>query len=270
MAIELSFPRDGAVVVAGGSGVIGGPVVERFVQAGVPVVFSYLGNRTRADEVVSQMRSRYAKPVVACQADLRRDDDVLSLLALAERQHGRIHTMIYTAGPALEFTPVRELPPDQLERFLLADTMCCYRLFHHALSRMAVSGGGSLVACATMANRRVIDNDALSAMPKAAVESLVRQIAAEEGANGIRCNAIAVGWIRGWAKTFDEARGALAQMPAELEAKVRPMIEQMISLIRMQRPGSGAQAADLIAYLASDQAAYVTGQTVAVDGGASL
>lgn len=270
MSIELSFPGSGAALVAGGGGVIGRPVVERFAKAGVPVVFTYLGNRERADTVVREIQARYDSPVLALQADLRRSSDVLRVLDQAEQAYGRVHTAIYSAGPLLEFAPVRDLAPEQVEQFMLGDTMCCYRLFHHAVPRIAAGGGGSLVACATLANYRVIDNDALSSMPKAAVEALVRQIAAEEGGNGIRCNAIAVGWMGGWANSFEEARAACAQMPPELAAKVSPMIEHMISLIRMKRPGSGNEAADLIAYLASNQASYITGQTVGIDGGAAL
>ena len=98
----------------------------------------------------------------------------------------------------------------------------------------------------------------------------MRQIAAEEAPRRVRANAIGIGWIGGWATSFEEARAACAQMPPEVAATVSPMIEQMISLIRMQRPGAAGEAADLIAYLASDQASYVTGRTVALDGGASL
>lgn len=268
MSLSLSFPAGGAFVA--GSGVIGRPVIERFARAGVPVAFSYLANRMRAETIAAEVSAAHGTPVVARQADLRRSEDIVRTLDAVVQRFGRLHTVVYAAGPALQFAPVRELAPQQLEDFILGDTMCCYRLFHHAIPLLAAGGGGSLVACATLANYRVIDNDALSALPKAAIESLVRQIAAEEGPNGIRANAIGVGWMGGWAQSFAEARTAVAQMPAEVAAKVSPMIEQMIALIRMRRPGSGDEAADLVAYLASEQASYVTGRTVAVDGGASL
>lgn len=269
MSFHLSFPAKGAAFVAG-AGVVGRPVIERLARAGVPVVFSYLGNRERAEKTAAELAAAHGTEVLARQVDLRRSEAIVPVLEETVARFGRLHTVVYASGPMLQFAPVRELRPEQVEAFVLGDTMCCYRLFHHAIPHLAAGGGGSLVACATLANERVIDNDALSAMPKAAIESLVRQIAAEEGPNGIRANAIGVGWMGGWAQSFEEARAAVAQMPAEVSAKVSPMIEQMISLIRLKRPGSGGEAADLIVYLASDQASYVTGRTVAVDGGASL
>jgi 3-oxoacyl-[acyl-carrier protein] reductase len=269
MSLSLTYPAHGAAFVAGG-GVIGRAVVERFARAGVPVLLGYLGNAERADAIAVETTAACGTPVTARRVDLRSSVEIVGALDFAVQAYGRVHTVVYASGPTLQFAPVRELPPDRVEAFILGDTMCCYRLFHHALAYLAAGGGGSLVSCATLANYRVIDNDALSSLPKAAIESLVRQIAAEEAPRGIRANAIGVGWIGGWANTFAEARAACAQMPTDVAAKVTPMIEQMISLIRMQRPGSGGDAADLIAYLASDQALYITGQTVGVDGGASL
>ena len=266
--IALTYPRQGGAFVAGG-GVVGNALVRKFAAAGLPVAFSYVNSQERAEALSRELRESGAT-VRALRVDLRESAAVQAALAEAEQAFGRLHTVVYAAGPMLQFLPVRSLPPEQVEQFLLGDTMCCYRLFHYAIPHLVRGGGGSLVACATLANARVIDNDALSAMPKAAVESLVRQIAAEEAPNGVRCNAIAIGWLGGWATTFEEARAAVAQMPPEVAATVSPMIEQMIGLIRMGRPGSGESAADLIAYLASDQASYVTGRTVAVDGGASL
>jgi NAD(P)-dependent dehydrogenase (short-subunit alcohol dehydrogenase family) len=268
VALALSYPL-GAAFVAG-TGVVGTPTAERFAQAGVNVALTYHGSRERAESLAARLAGDYGVEALALRVDLRDDTSVAAGLDRAAERLGPLRTVVYAAGPTLEFAAIRDLPASKVEDFLLRDTLCCYRLFHFAIPRVAVSGGGSLTACVTMANRRVIDNDALSSMPKAAVEALVRQVAAEEAPNGIRANAIGVGWMGGWANTFDEARAAVASMPAEMAAQVSPMIEQMISLIRMRRPGSGGEAADLIAYLASEQASYVTGRTVCVDGGASL
>jgi NAD(P)-dependent dehydrogenase (short-subunit alcohol dehydrogenase family) len=63
-----------------------------------------------------------------------------------------------------------------------------------------------------MANHRTLDTDGLSAIPKAAVESMVRQAASEEAAHGIRANAVAIGWIGGFADSFAQARAYTAAM----------------------------------------------------------
>lgn len=262
MSPQLSYPGQGAVLVAGGGGIVGRAVVNRFAAAGLPVAFTYLGNAERAAEVERESGAR------GYRLDLRDSTATREVLATIAANHDGLHSVIYTAGPTLEFAPVRDLAPERAEAFLLGDTMCCYRLFHHALALLP--DGGSLVACVTMANRRVIDNDLLSALPKAAIESLVRQVAAEEAPRRIRSNAVALGWIGGWASTYEEAFAASANFPPGVREPVEAMLKQMVSLIRLQRPGKPQEAAETIAWLASEQAAYVTGQVVAVDGGAGL
>ena len=121
-----------------------------------------------------------------------------------------------------------------------------------------------------MANHRTLDTDGLSAIPKAAVESLVRQIAAEEAVHGIRANAVPIGWIGGFASSFDEARAYTAGMSGPEGPPTRALMERLMSWIRMGRPGTGEEAANIVAFLASRQASYVTGCLIPADGGAIL
>ena len=110
-----------------------------------------------------------------------------------------------------------------------------------------------------MANYSYPPGDALSSVPKAAIESLCRAIAKEEGRANIRANAVAPGII-------DAGLGAnfLKELysPEVWEAQRRR--------IALRRFGSGEDIADAVAFLASDRARYITGQTLIVDGGFSL
>jgi NAD(P)-dependent dehydrogenase (short-subunit alcohol dehydrogenase family) len=265
--IALSYPDGGALVA--GCGNIGRAVVRRLALAGVPVVVTYQQNAARAEALAQELNAHGAQ-VQAEPLDFAAEGAVGELLARAAARLGRLHSVVYCAGPAIAFLRVRETSPELLARHLHADTLGCFRLFHHAIPLLAAGGGGSLTACVTMANHRRLETDGLSAIPKAAVESLVRQVAAEEGAQGIRANAVAIGWVGGFAESFAEARAYTASMSGAQAAPTRALMEKLMSLIRLGRPGSGEEAANIVAFLASEQASYVTGCLVPADGGATL
>ena len=266
-ALALTFP-EGAALVAG-SGNIGGAVARRLALAGVPVVLTYRSNRERAEALGRELAAHDADVQVVA-LDFADGAAVRAVVQEAARRHGRLHTVVYSAGPQIPFLRVREMPPETLAAHLLNDTLGCFRLFHHAIPLLEQGGGGSLTACVTMANHRTLDTDGLSAIPKAAVETLVRQIASEEAAQGIRANAVAIGWVGGFADSFAQARAHTCAMSGPQAAPTRALLERLMSLIRMGRPGRGEEVANIVAFLASEQASYVTGCMVPADGGATL
>ncbi len=265
--IALTYPRGGVLV--GGCGNIGGAVARRFALAGVPVVVTYRDNAERAEGLARELGTRGAE-VLAQRLDFADAAAVKDIVALSAERFGRLHTVVHCSGPAIPFLRVREMAPETLAQHLQSDTLGCFRLFHHAIPALTAGGGGALIACVTMANHRTLETDGLSAIPKAAVESLMRQVAAEEAANGIRANAIAVGWVGGFANSFAQAREYTAAMTGPQAPATRALMERLMSLIRMGRPGSGEEAANIVAFLASEQASYVTGCVIPADGGAIL
>ncbi len=266
-ALRLTFPQGGALIA--GSGNIGSAVAAKLTAAGVPVVFTYRENNARA-AALERAIADGGGSACAQQLDFLDDTAVERVLADSARRFGRLHTVVYCAGPGIPFLKVREMPPQTLALHLQADALGAFRLFHHAIPLLEQGGGGSLTACVTMANHRVIDTDGLSAIPKAAVESLVRQVAAEEAGCGIRANAVAIGWVGGFANSFAQARAYTASMTGPQAGPTRALMERLMSHIRMGRPGSGEEAANIVAFLASEQASYVTGCVIAADGGAIL
>ncbi len=266
-AIALTFPP-GAFLVAG-CGNVGGAVVRRLALAGVPVVFTYRDNTGRATALVQELAG--ARGVVqALKVDFADEERVRATVADVVARHGRLQAVIYCAGPQIPFLKVRDMPPERLQAHLEQDTLGCFRLFHHAIPLLEKGGGGSLTACVTMANHRTLETDGLSAIPKAAVESLVRQIAVEEAPQRIRANAVAIGWVGGFADSFETARAYVKDLPGAAGAATRTLMERLMSAIRMGRPGRGEEVANIVAFLASEQASYVTGCLVPADGGAIL
>jgi len=265
--LTLTFPP-GAALVAG-CGNIGSAVARCLARAGVPVMVTYFENEPRAATLAAELSAQGAV-AEARRCDFADSAAVRELLGAAAARFGRVQAVIYCSGPPIPFLTVRQMPPELLARHLECDTLGCFRLFHHALPLLAAGGGGSLTACVTMANQRTLETDGLSAMPKAAVESLVRQVAAEEAAHGIRANAVALGWVGGFADSFAAARSYTAAMSGPQAAPTRALMEHLMALIRMGRPGTPAEVAHIVAFLASQQASYVTGCLVPAAGGATL
>ncbi len=265
--VALTFPS-GAALVAG-SGNIGAAVTRRLAMAGVPVVFTYQKNSQRAQALQQELAAQGAA-AQAAQLDFEDAPAVQRVVTETARRHGRLHTVVYCSGPNIPFYTVREMPAETLAYHFRADTLGCFRLFQQAIPLLEAGGGGSLTACVSMANHRALETDGLSTIPKAAVESLVRQIAAEEAASGIRANAVPIGWVGGFANSFAEARAYTAAMSGPGASATRALMEKIMSWIRMGRPGTGEEAANIVAFLASEQASYVTGCLIPADGGAIL
>jgi NAD(P)-dependent dehydrogenase (short-subunit alcohol dehydrogenase family) len=266
MAITLSYPEGGAFV-SGGTGRVGSGIVTRLAEAGVTVVFSYLGNTASARELEARLCGRGLK-VHAVQMDLRDSVSIDAALRFAAESTGRLHSVVFGGGPPVRFARLADFPTEALQEFIQADALGCHRLFHCAVPLLRGWGGGSLTACTTIALKRVIDFDGMSPFSKGAVNALVRQVAAEEAPHGIRCNAVSISWTS--PLSIEEQLAEIRRIPGQEGEYVEALMQQLMRSVRLGRPSRPDEAGDLFAFLASDQAAYITGQIIDLDGGLSL
>jgi NAD(P)-dependent dehydrogenase (short-subunit alcohol dehydrogenase family) len=192
MPLQLTFPK-GATLVSGGTGRVGEGVTRCLAAAGLPLVFTYRASADKAARLEEEC-SPGGPGIRGCRMDNGDVDSIDRAIALAEERGGPLRTVIWCGGPAFGFERLADIPPDTAERFLRDDAMGCFRLVSRAVPRLRARGG-SITLCTTIASRRVVDLDGLSPLSKNAVEAMVRQIAAEEAASGIRCNAVAVSWV---------------------------------------------------------------------------
>ncbi|MDB5971381.1 MAG: family NAD(P)-dependent oxidoreductase [Hydrocarboniphaga sp.] len=268
MTISLTYPKGGALVT-GGTGNVGEGVVRRLAAAGVPLVFTYRGGKERALALESELRDA-GHAVTAQTMDMT---DAASIQAAVEKvisEYGRLHTVACGAGVPVIFNRLSDFTIEEVEKFMWGDALGYYRVFHTAIPALKAGGGGSITTCSTIALRRHIAFDGISPLSKGSVEALVRQIAAEEREHGIRCNAVGIGWVHAF--SAEQFRDWIPREnppdPQTQEERMTVLLNQLMTMV--PRPATPTEAGNLFSYLASDQATYITGQTILLDGGATL
>lgn len=244
---SIQFGLQGRVcIVTGGAQGIGEACVRRFARDGaVPVVADVDEGRGRA------LAAETGGSFVRCDVGDKAQVDAMVRDVLA--QHGRIDVLVNNAGifRATDFLDVTEEDFDAVLRVNLKGSF----LVGQAVARvMAQAGGGSIVNMSSVNGVMAIPNIASYNVSKGGINQLTRVMALALADKNIRVNAVAPG-------TIATELAAKAVLTSE-EAK-----SKIMSRTPMKRLGEPSEVADVVAWLASDAASYVTGEIVTVDGG---
>ncbi len=247
--------REGVAVVTGGSGGIGAAICTLLAARGSDVAFTYRSNADAAEEVEAAITAA-GRRAYAAQVDVTDPDAVKAFVDAAADRFGAVHTAISAAGPYVPMRYVSQIDPALFREKVEADLFGAFHLVWAVLPHLRESSG-ALVAVTSMAVRKYPPKDSLSAIPKGGVEALVRAVAAEEGRFGIRANAVGPGLMA--AGMYHEliARGDFTE----------EVLDDASKNIALGRPGQAEDIAEAVCFLASDAAAYITGQVIDVDGG---
>lgn len=246
----ISFPT-GAALIAGGSGGLGSAIARGLAAAGMPVAIGYrsdsAGAQALADEIIAA--GGKAAPV---PFDTSNPDSIQQGIEAATSFGNGIGAFINASGAKSKFGYFSKTDLSEWKRVIDVDIIGLISAIQAVLPALRASKG-SIVAITTYQGGRIEPQGGLSAVPKAAVDRLMANLAKEEGRFGVRANSVRAGWIAAGAGVRDHGDG--------LQATART------ALGRIGEPQELAQA---VAFLASNAASFITGTALTVDGGQSL
>ena len=239
-------------VVTGASRGIGRAIARLLAERGAHIVVHYGSAKAEADSLLAEIQARGGK-ADAVQADLATPEGVATLVREAGRIVGdRLDILVANAGIG-HAAAIAEQTADSFDKLYAINQRAPFLIVQGLLPLFGE--GSSIVLLSSLAVRGAVGNLAAYASTKGAVDTMVKFFATELGARGIRVNAIAPGVIETDMSNF-----------AKDEAS-HPFILGMQALKRIGQPEDVAPAA---AFLASDDARWITGTTLAVDGGSKL
>lgn len=244
-------------LVFGGSGGLGAGCVRALAREWKYVAITYRGGRERAEKLAAELPEGCAGFPVQC--DTTSAESVSAAVDTVIAACGPIGTTVFSAGLSIEQPKIHTIPEDLWHKVLDTELMGFVRVLNKMLPIYRDQGGGNFVAVTSMANTRIIQGDGISAVPKAGIETLSKQIAKEEGRYNIRCNTVAPGAMdAGLGEDFIANR-----MTPEFWDSFR-------TTIPLRKFGDASDIGEPVAFFASERAKYLTGQTLIADGGYTL
>ena len=208
---------------------------------------------TSTTERIHERAEEAGDGMFAFVADLTDRSQALALAAATRDAHGPIDILVNAAGMVqtgapFESEPVVELAPGALDRQLSITLKTAFHMTQAVLPEMVERGHGRIVMVSSVTGPFVTaPRSAAYAAAKGAMDGLMRTIALENGRAGVTANSVAPGWIE-----------TASSEPDELVAGRHTPVG---------RPGTAEEVAAVIAFLCSDEASYVTGQSIVIDGG---
>jgi glucose 1-dehydrogenase len=248
--------HDQIAIVTGGESGIGAATARALGAAGAAIAINYLDKREDAEGVRDDVIRTGARAIIIA-GDVGHEDDVIRLFATCATELGTPTILINSAGINGKSVQVADMTADQWDTMLRANlrsTFLCAREFVRA--RRAKTGSGRIVNVTSIHEDIVVAGFADYDVSKAGMHALTRTLAVEVGALGITVNSVAPGMIL-------TAMNQVAQDdPNALESKT--------SHIPLRRAGKPEEVAALISYVCTNEAGYISGASLRIDGGLSL
>ncbi|WP_210610003.1 elongation factor P 5-aminopentanone reductase [Priestia flexa] len=233
-------------LITGASGGIGSAIAEKMVKEGYGVILHYYQNEAAVNKLASYLRS-YTDNIMVVQGDLSSKEGVdhfLSTLVVP------VDLLIYNGGQSLSAL-MMDVTDERIEEMVYLSVTALYRIAKFVLPKMIQKRTGNIIVISSIWGLEGASYEVLYSTVKGAQNTFVKALAKEVALSKIRVNGIAPGAI-------------LTNMLSDYTQEDLEMMEQEIPMGRIGKP---SEIADAVAYLASDQSSYITGQILSVDGG---
>lgn len=247
-----------ALITGGGSG-IGAAIARRFVKDGAKVCIA--GRRKEMLEKVAE--SCPEGSIVICPSDVTKPEDVERMVKTIIDFTGRLDVLVNDAGidnPSNIVDIDLELWHKVLDTNLTGPMLTIKNSIPHMLKQ----GGGSIINIASLAGVRCIPGMPAYCASKAGLIMLTQQVALDYGPSNIRSNVVCPGAIESYLENPPEP------MPDDVKKKIADTFTLMTKFSPLRRAGSTAEISGLCSFLASDEAGFMTGAVLMVDGGTSI
>jgi len=236
-------------IVTGASRGIGRKIALELGKEGYNVVVNYAGNKEKAEEVVSEIKS-FGVESFAFQANVSEQDEVKAMIKETTSQFGTIDVLVNNAGITRDNLLMR-MKQDEWDDVINTNLKGVFNCVQAVTRPMLKQKSGRIINLSSVVGSLGNAGQVNYVATKSGVEGMTRTFARELASRGITCNAVATGFI-------------VSDMKDQLSDELK---EQMKSQIPVSRFGEDSDIAHTVAFLASDKASYITGQTIHVNGG---
>jgi NAD(P)-dependent dehydrogenase (short-subunit alcohol dehydrogenase family) len=239
------------VIVTGGSSGIGRAAALAFAKSGAKVVVA--ARSQQASEETCELIHHSGGTSIALSCDVSKLDQIALLIKNTVKEYGGLDCAFNNAGTISDAQMLIDVSEDEYERVMATNLKSVWAMMKYEIPEMKKRGRGAIVNVASVAGLKAAPTYAVYAASKAGVNSLTASAAHEVASFNIRVNAISPGFIK-------------TPMSDGMDAQIQALIEAGIPLGRRGEP---KEVANLTLWLCSDQASYMSGQSLPLDGGAS-
>jgi NAD(P)-dependent dehydrogenase (short-subunit alcohol dehydrogenase family) len=238
-------------IVTGGASGIGLAITQKFIANGIRTIM--IG---RNGKRLSAVQKKLGQNCVPVRFDLTHIQDIPSIVKEIKNKHGRIDILVNNAGinQKKDFTRVTD---EEFQKIMMTNVNAVFALSREVVKEMLHKSNGAIINISSMASQYGLPKVIAYTASKSAIEGMTKAMAVELSPKGIRVNCIAPGFIE-------------TDMSAKALNNDKDRMQRALSRTPMRKLGNPADVADAALFLASDEAKYITGVVLAVDGGNSI